>query len=40
VGDAVGGLTAAVELCGKALADNFPSDGAARDAATDDLSEI
>jgi putative membrane protein len=39
-GDAVGGLIAAVELCGKALADNFPSDGSARDAPTDDVSEI
>ena len=39
-GDALGGLIAAVEMCGKALADNFPSDGTARDASTDDLSEI
>jgi putative membrane protein len=39
-GDAVGGLIAAVEMCGKALADNFPSDGTAHDASTGDLSEI
>ena len=39
-GDAVGGLIAAVEICGKALADNFPSDGSARDGPTDDVSEI
>ena len=39
-GDAVGGLIAAVEMCGKALADNFPSDGSARDAPADDVSEI
>ncbi|HZC15459.1 MAG TPA: TPM domain-containing protein [Caulobacteraceae bacterium] len=39
-GDAVGGLIAAIDLCGKALADNFPSDGAARPAQTDDVSEV
>lgn len=39
-GDAVGGLVAAVELCGKALAEHFPSDGAPRPEPTDDLSEI
>ncbi len=39
-GDAVGGLIVAVEICGKALADNFPSNGAVQAAATDDLSEI
>jgi hypothetical protein len=33
-------LIAAVEMCGKALADNFPSDGSARDAPADDVSEI
>jgi putative membrane protein len=39
-GDAVGGLIAAVELCGKALAENFPSDGTPRPASTDEVSEI
>lgn len=39
-GDAVGGLIAAVELCGRALAEHFPSDGEARPEPTDDLSEI
>jgi putative membrane protein len=39
-GDVVGGLIAAVDMCGKALADNFPSDGTPRAAATDDVSEI
>ncbi|HEX4198605.1 MAG TPA: TPM domain-containing protein [Caulobacteraceae bacterium] len=39
-GDPAGGLIAAIDLCGKALADNFPSDGAARPAETDAVSEI
>jgi putative membrane protein len=39
-GDAAGGLIAAVEMCGKALADNFPNKGAPRAAETDDLSEV
>jgi len=39
-GDAVGGLIAAVDLCGKALADNFPSDGEPRAAGADEVSEI
>jgi putative membrane protein len=39
-GDGVGGLITAVEMCGKTLADNFPSDGAARAAETDDLTEV
>jgi putative membrane protein len=39
-GDAVGGLIAAVDLCGKALAENFPSDGAPRAAGADEVSEI
>jgi putative membrane protein len=39
-GDPAGGLIAAVELCGKALAEHFPSDGAARAAETDDVSEV
>ncbi len=38
-GDPAGGLIAAVEMCGKALAEQFPSDGTAR-SATDDVSEI
>ena len=39
-GDAVGGLIVAVEMCGKALADNFPNKGGPRAAETDDLSEV
>jgi putative membrane protein len=39
-GDPAGGLITAVEMCGKALADNFPADGAARPAATDDITEV
>jgi putative membrane protein len=39
-GDPAGGLIAAIELCGQALAEHFPSDGRARAPETDDLSEI
>jgi putative membrane protein len=39
-GDPAGGLIAAIDLCGKALADNFPSHDAARPAETDDVSEV
>ena len=39
-GDPAGGLIAAIELCGKALAEHFPSDGSARPAALRILSEV
>jgi putative membrane protein len=38
-GDPAGGLIAAIDLCGKALADNFPSN-AAPPAQTGDVSEV
>jgi putative membrane protein len=39
-GDAAGGLVTAVEMCGKALADNFPAGEAARPPETDEITEI
>lgn len=39
-GDAVGGLLAAVEICGAVLAQHFPSDGAKGNQLPDDVVEI
>jgi putative membrane protein len=39
-GDAAGGLIAAIEMCGQALAEHFPTDGKARAAEADDVSEV
>jgi putative membrane protein len=39
-GDPAGGLIAAIDLCGKALADNFPSHGVAGPTETGDVSEV
>ena len=39
-GDTAGGLIAAVEMCGQALAEHFPSDGSARVEATNDVTEV
>lgn len=39
-GDAAGGLIAAIERCGAALAEHFPSDGRAHPEPDDDLREV
>jgi putative membrane protein len=39
-GDAAGGLITAVEMCGKALADNFPANGATKAPPVDDVTEV
>jgi putative membrane protein len=39
-GDAAGGLIAAIERCGAALAQHFPADGAAKPEPAEDLKEV
>jgi putative membrane protein len=39
-GDAAGGLIAAIERCGAALAEHFPAEGAAKPEPADDLTEV
>jgi putative membrane protein len=39
-GDAVGGLLAAVDICGAVLAEHFPSDGSGANQLPDDVVEI